>query len=255
MSILTQFASAIISPLGTSLAVALLALWQGLRGRRRWSIGLGTAAIVWLWVWSLPAVSETLRAQLEQSYPPVPIASLPDAGAIVVLGGGVSPAPQGRPWPGLGGAADRVWHAARLYHAGKAPLIVLSGGSDPDLFQSSEAEAMRLFLLDLGVPDSAMLLEERSRSTLENARFSLELIHGIGIRKILLVTSATHMDRALIAFKNNDTEVIPAACDHESPAAINLQIWYKWLPDTGALAMSATALKEAAGRLSRPNPQ
>jgi len=68
----------------------------------------------------------------------------------VVLGGGVSPASHGDLYPNLESGADWVWHAARLFHASKAPLGLLTSCSDPEHSATSEAEAMRRFMVDLG---------------------------------------------------------------------------------------------------------
>ncbi len=89
----------------------------------------------------------------------------------MVLGGAMEPAiPPRFPYPNLGAAADRVWEAARLYHAGKAPLIIASGGRLPWLGQKTpEAVAMRQFLEALGVPADAVVLESHSRTTHQNA--------------------------------------------------------------------------------------
>jgi uncharacterized SAM-binding protein YcdF (DUF218 family) len=145
--------------------------------------------------------------------------------------------------------ADRVWHAARIYRAGKAPLILLSGGSDRDLDTTSEAAAMQVFLRDLGVPDAAMLLEEHSRTTHENAVNSAELLNARGIRRILLVTSALHMRRAVLEFEGQGLTVIPATTDVEAVAMPLTPL--RLLPDADALAGSARAFKELAGVLGR----
>ncbi len=134
----------------------------------------------------------------------------------------------------------------RLYHAGKAPLVVLSGGSDPTVSAMSEAEAMQLFLRDLGVPDSAMLLETHSRNTRENARYSAQLLDARKMHHILLVTSALHMDRAMGEFAAQGLDVTPAVTDVEAvPAPADL---WRYLPDAEALSASARALKERVGQ-------
>ena len=242
--LLTKSAIALISPLGTALVLGLLAWLLGLLGKRAWALALGGLALAWLGFWSLPLASHGLRGLIEADYPPVPVASLPVAPAIVVLGGAVSPPRRPEALPDLGAAADRVWHAARLYRAGKAPLLVLSGGSDPAISLTSEAEAMRRLVLDLGVPDAALVLEEQSRTTRENAHFTAELLRERGIDRILLVTSALHMRRALGLFAAEGLQVIPAATDHE---ARQVSDWQVWLPDAAALDGSGRALKEWVG--------
>ncbi len=241
-----KLAIALISPLGTALVLGVLALWLASFRRMRLARSLGALALIWLWVWSMPVASHALRGTIEAQYPAVPMQSLPRAQAIVVLGGSVRPAEAVGQAPDLSAASDRVWHAARLFHAGKAPLLVLSGGSDPQMSATSEAVAMSVFLVDLGVPAKAMLLEEFSRNTRQNARFTAEILQPRGVTRIVLVTSALHMHRAMALFEAQGFKVTPAATDHEASQRFNPE---DWLPDTGALDGSARALKEIVGRV------
>lgn len=194
----------------------------------------------------MPVLSLWLRGTIEDQFPQLPIASVPQAAALVVLGGTVSP-PSGRSTEIRLGAADRVWYAARLFHATKAPLVVLSGGGDLEHQAFSEARAMAIFLNDLGVPQQAMILEEASRNTRDNAAFCAALLKARGIQHILLVTSALHMPRALALFKAQGLQAVPAPTDFEAnlfPAHGLLA----WLPDAGALDGSGKAIKELVGK-------
>jgi uncharacterized SAM-binding protein YcdF (DUF218 family) len=242
----TRLVALLISPLGTALLLGLLSLAFSWRRHHRAAIVSGATAIAWLWLFSTPAASLWIRTYLESQHPALPVSALPNADAIVVLGGAVSPPEPPRSDVDLGSAADRVWHAARLYHAGKAPLIVLSGGSDPAVGEMSEAEAMQLFLRDLGVPDSAMLLETRSRNTRENVRYSAQLLDARKMHHILLVTSALHMDRAMGQFLGQGLDVTPAVTDVEA-VSVPADLW-RYLPDAGALSLSTGALKEFVGQ-------
>jgi uncharacterized SAM-binding protein YcdF (DUF218 family) len=232
---------AVISPLGLALLLGALALCLAFAKRRRSAWALGFLAWAWLAAWSLPVSSHLVRGALEGHYPPLEASAVPTAEAIVVLGGGISPAQDGRPFPDLGAASDRVWHAARLFHAGRAPFVLLSGGSDPAVSATSEAQAMRSMLIDLGVPDGALLLEEGSRNTRQNALFSREMLRQRGLTRIVLVTSALHMPRAVKLFEAQGLTVIPAATDHEASDDFVAQ---DWMPSAAALDGSARAIKE-----------
>ena len=242
----SRLVTLVISPLGTALVLGVLALLLSWRTHVRAATVSGVTAIAWLWLWSTPAASLWIRTHLESQHPALPVAALPDADAIVVLGGAVSPPEAPRSDVDLDSAADRVWHAARLYHAGKAPLIVLSGGSDPAVSRMSEAEAMQLFLRDLCVPDSAMLLETRSRNTRQNAEYSSQLLRAHKLNHILLVTSALHMQRALGEFSVQGLQVTPAGTDVEGVQPPPIP--WRYLPDAESLAASARALKEWVGQ-------
>lgn len=243
----------VVGWLASPLALALLSwgLTLGLfvgRGRR-WALGVGLAGMLGLWGVSMPYTAHVLARQLEGRYPAVPVEQAPEADAILVLGGALAGAsPPLRPGFDLGPAADRVWHGAALYRAGKARWVVVSGGNQPGMAALQvEAEAIRAMLLTLGVPDSTIRLEGVSRNTTENARESAVLLREVGARRVLLVTSALHMPRALATFRGvlSDAGVtlLPASTDVEG-LPDTLHPLGRWLPDANALALSSRALKE-----------
>ena len=122
---------------------------------------------------------------------PVPSA---DADVIVVLGG---------PMNEDGTLGDetgaRVRLAAALHRARYAPRIHMTGGSVPQP-PPAAALQMREFALSLGIPPDAISVETESRSTLQNALFSRPLL-GNGDAKILLVSDAYHLTRAVLTFR------------------------------------------------------
>ena len=256
--------TAVVSPLGVALLLGALALGLALRAQRQratlvyvygrpapplaraWWLGL--LGLAWLWVWSTPLASEALRGHLENQAGPRALQDVGTARVLVVLGGSTrGPSPPQRPYPDLTGAADRLWHAARLYHAGKAPQLLLVGGPVAT-DGGTEAEAMQQFLADMGVPPSAMALEKHSHNTASNARLAAQLLRGQGIDTVVLVTSALHMPRARRHFERQGLKVHPAPTDFEvvdEPLG-----WRRVLPDTGALHGSARAFKELVGGLA-----
>ena len=244
---LSKLVTWLLSPLGMGLCLAGLGLLLAWRQRLRSSMALGALAFVWLWAWSTPVLSLWLRGTVEDLYPPLPVATVPQAQAIVVLGGGIAP-PSGKSFEiNLNAAADRVWFAARLFHAGKAPLVLVSGGSDPERDAYSEARASAIFLVDLGVPAQTIVLEEASRNTRQNAAFSAALLKARGIKHILLVTSALHMPRAMALFAAQGLQATPAPTDFEAIQSPPPGV-LAWLPDAQALDGSGRAMKEMVGR-------
>lgn len=125
---------------------------------------------------------------------------------IVILGGGVMPGGE------LSTASlERVVSGAILYRKGLAPEIILSTGvaqKKPPYF--SEAKVMKKTLLDLGVPENAIILEEKSSRTAENARETAQVMKKLGYQNALLVTSTTHMRRSFLSFKKQGTRIHPA---------------------------------------------
>ena len=248
--VLTQLAM----PIGSTIAVGLLAFAALAFGRRRIAVGLFAFAMVWLWGWSTPLVAHTLDRSLSNRYAFQPAEALPAADAIVLLGAGARPNPIARFHPDMDAAVDRIWHAARLYRAGKAPVIIVShgfrwlGGRRPD--DPRPAQAAQALLLSLGVPDSAIVIEQRSRNTRENALYAAKLSAEQGIRKMLLTTSAWHMLRAEAAFRQVGLAVVPAATDYLPPYLRAKSRWYfQFIPNVGALAVASRSLREYLGLL------
>ncbi|MDT8450315.1 MAG: YdcF family protein [Wenzhouxiangellaceae bacterium] len=237
-----KFIAALILPPAGPILLALV----GLLLARRW-VRTGTVLVLLslagLWLLAAPAVSDALRLSLERRFPAVPVDDVPRAQAIVVLGGGIDPPHARNPHPDLNDAADRYWHAFRLWRAGKAPEILISGGALPWTdARSSEADAAVRFLVDLGVPARRVIVESTSLNTRQNANLSANVLRARGADRILLVTSALHMRRARALFEDQGLDVVPAATDQEvgnDPPGL-----LRWLPDTEALDGSRRALKE-----------
>ena len=212
-----------IAALGGVLALAALA-----RGRRRAAAGLIAFTTVWLWGWSTPFVAGCVAGPLVERYPHRPAAELPAADAIVLLGGD----------------DGRVWRAARLWHAGKAPLIIVTGSRWWGGSARPDAGILQIQLRALGIPDHAILIENGSHSTRQNAVFVEDVAVSRGIERVLLVTSAWHMPRAAATFGRTRLHVTQAAPRRRTrPPHWTLQI----IPAASALGASTTALREYLG--------
>lgn len=254
MIVLAKLAGSLLYPLNLALLAGLAALL--LRRRPRLARVLAVFALAWLWLWSTPWLAERAARGLESGHPPVLPAQLPVVDLVVLLGGLADPAAApARPDPDLNAGADRAWFAARLWHAGRAPVVLCSGGRAPlSGAASAECPDVARLLVDLGVPETAIELEPDSRTTLENASATAAQIERllasgrIGGRRLLLVTSARHMPRALAAFRRAGLDPVAAATDHAgrperafSPALL--------LPSPGALALSTSVWHEWLGRI------
>lgn len=247
--VLTKFLTQLVYPLTIALGLALVGLFALARGRtRRGGVLLGVA-IALLWIASSPVVGSALYESLQSRYAPVAPADAPVAGAIVLLGGGLTPAAPPREWMDLDEAADRLVHAARLYRAGKAPLIIATDGNSPLGAAQSPAAATADLLVEWGIPRDAIAVEEESRNTYGNAVFTKKLLDARGISgPVLLVTSALHMERSVRLFESAGVEVIPAPTDYASGPP-NLSNPTTWLPSADTLRATNRALKEWLGIL------
>lgn len=135
--------------------------------------------------------------------------------AVVLTGGiinGMKERPDNRFL--LGHEADRVGQALYLYKAGAVQKILISGGSGDLPFQaksiSDEGQMAAQFLRVAGVPADAIVLENKSRNTHENALFTAKLLRErFNTNRCVLVTSAVHMRRAVACFQKEGVVVIP----------------------------------------------
>lgn len=242
-----------VYPLGLAFLLLLLAVLSS--ANRKLSMAYIILALAILWLSSTTGVSNLMARSLEWRYKP--LEEIPTGEAIVLLGGGTEPAIYPRPGVEINGAGDRVLYAAQLYKDGKAPIILLSGGEITWLNDGSAtpAEDMAKILSSIGVPSEAMIIEDRSRNTYENALYAKELLGEKGINKILLVTSAMHMPRSVALFEAQDFEVTPLPVDYsvvenqsaESQDSIFITKILNIIPNVSNLALTTNALKEYLG--------
>lgn len=109
--------------------------------------------------------------------------------AIVVMGAAQY---DGRPSPQL---AARLDHAVELWPEGVAPLVVVTGGNRPgDRF--TEASASASYLIERGVPESAIVLEDRGTSSYESLEAVEQLLADRGLDRVLIVTDPYHSLRS-----------------------------------------------------------
>lgn len=215
------------------------------RRSRRWMF------VAWLlcFLLSLPVVSEGMLRLWEEPLPAeLPAAAVdgqPAWDAVVVLGGGLDPVGS-KGWQiAVNDAAERLEAAARLYHQGVAPCIVLSGGSGKLHSQDiKEGPLMKRLLMELGVPAQAILVEENSRNTFENARETRALLAANGKSSILLITSAAHMKRAAAVFRKAEFAMRTLAVDS---LAQPLVLPEAFIPNAGALWTLSATLREMVG--------
>jgi uncharacterized SAM-binding protein YcdF (DUF218 family) len=170
-----------------------------------------------LWGMSMPYAAFYAKGSLEWSYPPG-VERPEDAEAIVVLSGFVRPPDKTLSEAVLGeNTFLRCMEAAKLYRQGKPCLVVVSGGKlNSPLKEQTFAEVMGEFLQTQGVAAEDILKEENSQTTYENARNTAALLKERGIKKIALVTSATHMRRSEACFRAQEFDVAAVACDHQA---------------------------------------
>lgn len=243
-------------PIG--LACLLLVAALILRRRARLQVALIAAALIVLWLGGNRFVAMTVASALETQYPPLPAGTRGDV--IVVLGGATREKSTPRPTHEVNEAGDRLIYAARLWHEGVAPRIIVSGGGALYVVPTvdSEATAMADTLEAMGVADGAIIKEDKSLNTWENALYTKEILASKDITEpVILVTSAMHMPRAAAIFDNLDIPFVPAPTDYlvsdadwayYTTPTFERQV-FNLVPSADDLKLTSMALKEWLGLL------
>ena len=239
-------------PLGL-ISICLIVALVTLRKRPRMATIAISLSLAVLLLSSNAWVSKYMIRSLE--WQNIPRTQIPNAEAIVVLGGATKSATWPRPTVDLSEAGDRVIYAAQLYFQKKAPIIILSGGRiDWRGSGSPESADMATILTSIGVPAAAIIQESDSLNTYQNAVNVRKILEARRIKKVLLITSAMHTPRSLKIFKRQGSDVIPTPTDFlvsqgeleeltNTPKAAILNL----LPDTNNLNQFTSALKEYIG--------
>ncbi len=135
------------------------------------------------------------------------LANVPERPVAIVFGAWVQP--NGRPSAML---ADRVRMAAQLYQAGKVKALLLTGDNHIDSY--NEPEAMRQYALNLGVPDSALVLDYAGFRTYDSCYRARAVFK---VDQAILVTQAFHIDRALLTCNELGVDSVAVAADVMRP--------------------------------------
>lgn len=173
-------------------------------------ITIGTALLLLL---SIAPVSGALLGTLEQRYPPLNLSSLPaeltkspSGTFIVVLGSGYSPDPRVDLNSHLSqDALARLDKGIEICRQLESCKLILSGGPP------AAAQAMKDVAISLGIPPQEIILEEKSRNTEQEAQFIKPMV---GSAPFILVTSASHMPRAMGLFQKLGMHPIAAPTDY-----------------------------------------
>jgi uncharacterized SAM-binding protein YcdF (DUF218 family) len=190
------------------LGLLLLATRRARAGAR-----LMAASFVALALLGLSPIGNTLLIPLEQRFPPWDAARGPPDG-IIVLGGAISPdVSVTRNEVVLNEAAERLTIVAELARRYPNARILLSGGSGELVPGPSEAPFALRLLESFAIPRARILLEDRSRNTIENAVYSKQLAQPMPGERWLLVTSAYHLPRAMGVFRKVGFAVEPYPVD------------------------------------------
>lgn len=244
-----HLATAILRPyplLCLALILATANLWRK-RCESRRRLAWLTVLVVTLVMLSLPLTSYLALGSLEWQYPPLRQRPL-DVAALVVLSGSIERSEdEGQVVHLHPDSFYRCLHAAELYHQKEPCLVFVSGGKvDPEEPGPSLAAALGDFLGKLGVAAGDLRLEERSSNTYENALYTAELLRQAGITRVVLVTDAAHLPRAVRCFERQGIEVLPSGCSYRA-SRFAWTAASEWIPTPSAVGGVHGAVHEWLG--------
>lgn len=198
------------------------------------------AGLVFFYLFSIEPVADAFIRPLENSYPSYE-ASESSPVKIIILGGGVTDLSRIglKPEPSSH-SLKRLVCGITLYRQIPGSTIIISGGSgDPKKQGLSEAIAMKDVSLSLGVDPADIMVESSSRNTLESA---LALKKIVGGKRVLLVTSAYHMKRAVGMLNKVGIDVTAAPSDYiGEQRGVSI---YSFIPAASSLMVSNIAVSE-----------
>ena len=234
--------------------------------RRLRRLGLGIAlffTLATLGLGLLPIASYVM-IPLEERFPQFQDDGKPIDG-IILLGGAVEATESvARGRIVANDSAERVLDTIQLAHRYPTARILISGGGGT-VFGTGTAEApvIAKFLKSVGISEERLLVEDRSRTTDENAAFSLEVAKPKEGERWLLVTSAWHMPRAVGVFEKAGFDVVPYPVDFRTGGGFRKQRPFAFISeglrrlDVGTKEWVGLGGYYLAGRTNRlfPGPQ
>ena len=256
-------------PSTVSLMLLVLGLFLVLRQLRRpqldrtsirRAIGLSLTGLTLLYACSTPWVATLLARSLELQSKLLRPEDAPQADAIVVLGGGQHGYVDttGAVWLFTQHASDRLATGLRAYALGKAPVLVMGGGTLDLPGKPRVSDYLRSQAEAHGVPPSDILTAGAARYTSDEAAQMADLMRSRGVQHVLLCTSASHMPRARLIFERQGFMVTPLPCDFDTRGAVERFSPLLLVPRGSALAQTENGVKEWVGLIREwivPSPQ
>ncbi len=242
----TKALGTLLSPLPLSMLFIVGGFVLLLLGRRRGGPRVLGVGIVLLLAFSSEPFARLLLAPLESRHPPISdTASVEDVRWIVVLGAGASENASYPPTTRLSGVASlRLMEGLRLHRALPDSRLILSGGS---VFgDTPSATVMSRAAVSLGADTERLLIHPDPRNTWEEMR---QIRDTIGTDPFIMVTSASHMPRALFLAESRGLNPTPAATARRIDTVRKSGDPRRFLPSANALAMSERAIHEYLGIL------
>ena len=242
--LLTKLIAALLSPLPLVGLILLVAWGLRLLKRTRLAVTAACMAGILFLVFSVEPLARWLILPLESRYEPI---TQPQAFSnvrwILVLGSSASEDADAPPTTRLSGIASlRLAEGLRLQNALPESTLILSGGS---VFgDAPSATVMSRAAVDMGADPDRLRIHPNPLNTRQEAEFMRE---AVGEAPFLLVTSASHMPRAMMLNRKAGLNPIPAPTARRAAGSAMTSDPAYWLPSASALEMSERAIHEYLG--------
>ena len=227
-----------LSPLGIVLILLIIFFFN----RKRYYVFL---SLLILLISTNPFVGNYLAQKLEDPYKPIPISSLKEKDAVVVLSGGLSKVGDKQYSTYEFGDPDRFFAGIDLIKQQKANKLIFTAGQLPWTKKwKPEGFILKDKAISLGVPGE-ILVTDKVKNTYEESIAVTKLIPNNS--SIILVTSAFHVHRSKYLFEKQGLNVTPFPVDFKSS---NSEFSFiKFMPSIGALKLTSMFIRENIGRL------
>jgi uncharacterized SAM-binding protein YcdF (DUF218 family) len=143
---------------------------------------------------------------------------------------------------------DRLMQAVELYKTGRIKKLFFTGGSGSLVYKNNkESHMVKKFLVSIGIPDSAIIIEDKSDNTYQNALYSKEILQeNFPDGRYLLITSAFHMRRSMACFYKQGIIATPYSVDRYSGPR-KFQLDHLFIPNAETLFNWDSLFHEIAG--------
>ena len=230
-------------PLGISFCILFINLKKNSRR-------IVLSVLIFLWFFSSGIIADILWKWVEYPWQRIDESQAPSTEAIVVLSNGGRQRVPGEADIYEWNDPDRFLSGIKLFKENKAKKLIFTGGTTPyESTIKNEGDLYKEYAINLGIPPEAILTTDRVFNTSQEAREIKRILLSQGSYRILLVTSAFHMQRAKKLFERKGFLVHPFPVDFKTKHISEWKNPYKWIPNSSSLAKSSQALREILGRI------
>ena len=204
-------------------------------------------ALILFYLFSTPFISDEIFQYVEKGQTIKDVKSVPNADAIVVLGGMFNYVKTESGGKNEWSDPDRFYGGIALYKASKANQLIFTGAKMPwsEINQETEGESLKRYAIEMGVPDSAIKISGLVTTTGDESNEVKKLIPNA--KSIILVTSAYHVPRSKSLFERKGFNVVAFPVD--SKVSFEATTILDYLPEANSFKQSETAIRELIGRL------